>query len=65
MYAGSVKLMFERQETVFACLTRFAVWVQTHVPVVESEAQNARSMKIVAQKKLVQLWAEHCRTSAS
>lgn len=62
--AGSVKLMFQKQENVFASLTRFTVWVQTYVPVVESEAQNALSMKIAAQKKLVQLWAEQCKTSS-
>lgn len=60
VYTGSMKLMLQKQDTAFACLTRFAVWVQDQVPIVECQVQSSCLKKIAAQTKLVQLWKELC-----
>ncbi|GJJ10657.1 hypothetical protein Clacol_004884 [Clathrus columnatus] len=62
---ASLKLMLQKQETAYGCLSRFAVWVQDEVPVIESEVHDSRLQKVAAQKKLVGLWKENCRMQVS
>ncbi|KIJ55740.1 hypothetical protein M422DRAFT_41641 [Sphaerobolus stellatus SS14] len=52
----SVELMLERQETVFACLTRAAVWVQNKVPEVEAEVRTAHATRDTARRNLAVIW---------
>ncbi|KAF8589065.1 hypothetical protein K439DRAFT_496109 [Ramaria rubella] len=52
----STETMLQRQEVVFACLTRLAVWVQNIVPVVEAELLTARLSRDRSRQDLVALW---------
>jgi len=51
-----MKLMLDKQEKVFACLTRFAVWVQDKIPLIKREVGAVRMERDNARRTLVLLW---------
>ncbi|KAF8495072.1 hypothetical protein JB92DRAFT_3099900 [Gautieria morchelliformis] len=57
--AKSMKLMLQKQETVFACLTRMAVWVQNEVPTAEADLRAARVSRDQARRELTSAWKAH------
>lgn len=51
-----MKLMLQRQEAVFASLTKVAVWVQDKVTFVEAEMRSARTVRDDARRELAAAW---------
>jgi hypothetical protein len=54
-----MKLMLQKQEIVFACLTHMAVWVQNKVPIAEADLRVARAFRDQARRELTAEWKAH------
>ncbi|KAF8579540.1 hypothetical protein K439DRAFT_1663190 [Ramaria rubella] len=59
LVSGSIKLMLQKQEIAFACLTRVAVWVQNEVPVAEAGLFATQVVRDKKRQDLVTLWKAH------